>query len=283
MPSAEARTDARAQAGDGRNAPIGVFDSGLGGLSVLRAIRTRLPAEDLLYAADAARVPYGSRSAGEIRERALVLAEFLVGQGAKALVIACNTATAVAADALRERFPVPVVAMEPAIKPAVASTRTGVVGVLATEGTLSSARFAALLEQYAGSVRVVTQPCPGLVAAVEAGETDGARIRGLLEEYLQPLEAAGADTVILGCTHYPFLVPALRSMLGPEVILVETGAAVARQLERRLAGHGLLRDPDGHAGSECFWTTGDAAVGGPVLARLWGGEPRLCAIPEPGA
>lgn len=266
-----------------RDAPVGVFDSGLGGLSVLRAIRARLPAEDLLYAADTARVPYGSRSAEEIRERALVLAEFLVGRGAKALVVACNTATAVAVTALRERFPLPVVAMEPAIKPAVASTRTGVVGVLATEGTLSSARFAALLEQYAGSVRVVTQPCPGLVAAVEAGETDGARIRGLLQEYLQPLETAGADTVILGCTHYPFLVPALRSMLGPEVVLVETGAAVARQLERRLVEHDLLRDPHGHAGGERFWTTGDAALGGPVLARLWGGQPRLCGIPEPGA
>lgn len=281
---ASALTEQGRTGGDrARDAPVGVFDSGLGGLSVLRAIRARLPGEDLLYAADAARVPYGSRSAEEIRDRALVLADFLVARGAKALVVACNTATAVAVGALRERFPLPVVAMEPAIKPAVASTRSGVVGVLATEGTLSSARFAALLEQYAGSVRVVTQPCPGLVAAVEAGETDGPRIRGLLQEYLQPLEAAGADTVILGCTHYPFLVPALRSMLGQEVILVETGAAVARQLERRLAEHDLLRDPDDDAGSERFWTTGDAVVGGPVLARLWGGQPRLYTIAEPDA
>ncbi|MFO7858976.1 MAG: glutamate racemase [Ectothiorhodospiraceae bacterium] len=259
-------------------APVGVFDSGLGGLSVLRALRERLPAEDLIYVADAAWVPYGQRSPEVIRERARCISAFLIDRGAKALVVACNTATAVAVSDLRHARNVPVIGMEPAIKPAVAKTRSGVVGVLATDGTLASGRFAALLERYAGDVRVVTQPCPGLVAAVEAGETDGPRVRALLAEYLQPLTAAGADTIILGCTHYPFLVPTLRAILGPDVALVETGAAVARQLDARLAAVGLLRG-DGHAGSEAFWTTGDPVAGRGVLARLWGNAPELTPVP----
>ena len=260
------------------DAPVGVFDSGLGGLSVLRAVRARLPAEDLLYVADAAWVPYGQRSAEVIRQRARCLTTFLINRGAKALVVACNTATAVAVTDLRHAVDLPVIGMEPAIKPAVARTRSGVVGVLATDGTLASARFAALLERYAGEVRVITQPCPGLVAAVEAGDTDSPRVRSLLADYLQPLTAAGADTIILGCTHYPFLVPTLQAMLGPEVALVDTGAAVARQLDARLAAAGLLRG-DATIGGEAFWTTGDPVAGQEVLARLWGDAPELTPVP----
>ena len=256
------------------NAPVGVFDSGLGGLSVLRQIRTRLPAEELLYVADSAYVPYGNRSPETIRERARAMTEFLVSHGAKAVVVACNTATAAAVADLREHWSVPIIGMEPAIKPAVRRTRSGVVGVLATEGTLASARFAALLEQYAGAVRVVTQPCPGRVAAVEAGELDGPDVRALLQRYLAPLEHAGADTLILGCTHYPFLQDLIRDLVGEDVAVVETGEAVARQLRRRLDAAGLLA-PDGPVAGETFWTTGDPAVGAPALARLWSRQSSL--------
>src|SRR5690606_6391302 len=158
------------------NAPIGVFDSGVGGLSVLREIRLRLPRESLLYLADSGHVPYGEKSPEFIRERCRSIAAFLLGQGAKALVLACNTATAAGIAELRERYPqIPLVGMEPAVKPAARATRSGVVGVLATTGTLKSARFAALLDRFASDVRVVTQPCPGLVECVEAGELASAR------------------------------------------------------------------------------------------------------------
>ncbi|SEO96478.1 glutamate racemase [Aquisalimonas asiatica] len=250
-------------------APVGVFDSGLGGLSVLREIRALLPGEDLLYVADAAHVPYGNRTPDAIRARAQAVSGFLLEQGAKAVVVACNTATAVAVTALRERWRVPIIGMEPAIKPAAGLTRNGTVGVLATEGTLASARFAALLEQYAGDLHVVTQPCPGLVAAVESGELHGDRARALLARYLQPLQAAGADVIILGCTHYPFLTPAIRQRVGADVAIVDTGAAVAREVRRRLQLHGLLA-PAERCGSSRFWSTGDLAAGEPVLARLWG-------------
>ncbi|WP_290632330.1 glutamate racemase [Aquisalimonas sp.] len=250
-------------------APIGVFDSGLGGLSVLREIRALLPGEDLLYVADAAHVPYGNRTPDAIRSRAQAVSGFLLGQGAKAVVVACNTATAVAVNALRARWSVPIIGMEPAIKPAAGLTRAGTVGVLATEGTLASARFAALLEQYAGDLRVVTQPCPGLVAAVESGDLRGDRALELLARYLRPLQDAGADVIILGCTHYPFLAPAIEERVGPDVAIVDTGAAVAREVRRRLQLDGLLA-PAEHRGSSRFWSTGDIAAGEPVLASLWG-------------
>lgn len=266
---------------DPRQAPVGVFDSGLGGLSVLRAIRQRLPGEDLFYVADAAHVPYGGLGPERIRARAHVLTGFLVERGAKAIVVACNTATAVAVTELRHRWALPIIGMEPAIKPAVALTRSGVVGVLATEGTLASARFAGLLEQYGGDVRVVTQPCPGLVAAVEAGDLDGPSTRALLAGYMQPLLSAGADTIILGCTHYPFLLPLIRDLAGPEVAIVETADAVARELERRLDGSSRLRSGNS-AGGESFWTSGDPGAAGPVLARLWGGQPAFRRLPETG-
>ena len=261
----------------GPRAPVGVFDSGLGGLSVLRAIRQRLPGEDLLYVADAAHVPYGALGPDRIRERAQVLTRFLAEQGAKAIVVACNTATAVAVTELRRTWSLPIIGMEPAIKPAVARTRSGVVGVLATEGTLASARFAGLLEQYAGSVRVVTQPCPGLVAAVESGAIDTADTRMMLAEYLQPLLSAHADTVILGCTHYPFLTPLIREFTGPDVAIIDTGDAVARQLQRRLEGAGLC-NPSAVTGRERFWTSGDCVAGGSTLTRLWGDAPELVAL-----
>jgi glutamate racemase len=250
-------------------APIGVFDSGVGGLSVLLHIREELPRENLLYVADSAHAPYGGKSPDEIRARSLALSEFLISRGAKALVVACNTATAAAISTLRERFDIPVIGMEPAVKPAVAATRNGVVGVLATTGTLQSARFAALLENHGQNVRVVTQGCTGLMECIERGELAAPETRDLLGRYLRPLLEQGADTIVLGCTHYPFLKPLIREIAGDGIVLIDTGAAVARQVRRRIEEAGLL-SPAQAQGSLDFWTSGDAARGRIVVERLWG-------------
>lgn len=185
-----------------REAPIAVFDSGVGGLSVLAEVQRLLPHESLLYFADCGHIPYGEKSPEFIRQRCKVMAGFFREQGAKALVIACNTATVAAVADLRRDFPEwPIVGMEPAVKPAAAATRSGVVGVLATTGTLQSAKFAALLDRFATDVRVITQPCPGLVELIESGDLHSAELRALLQHYVEPLLANGCDTIILGCTH----------------------------------------------------------------------------------
>lgn len=252
------------------NAPVGVFDSGVGGLSVLREIRQRLPQESLLYLADSAHVPYGEKSADYIRERCQRITEFLLAQGAKALVVACNTATAAAVNDLRAHYPqIPVIGMEPALKPAVAHTQTGVVGVLATTGTLKSARFAALLERYAGSTRFITQPCPGLVEQIEVGALDSDSTRQMLEQFVSPLLAEGCDTVILGCTHYPFIKPLLLELLPNSVQLIDTGQAVASRLQQVLTEQAGLaaRKTDAKVS---FWTTGNPEQMAGILPRLWG-------------
>lgn len=250
-------------------APIGVFDSGVGGLSVLHEIRARLPDESLLYVADSGHVPYGEKSPEFIRERSQRITEFLLGQGAKALVLACNTATAAAVADLRERYPdLPIVGMEPAVKPAAAATRSGVVGVLATTGTLKSAKFAALLDRFASDVRVVTQPCPGLVEQIEAGELDTPRTRELLQGWVAPLLAEGCDTLILGCTHYPFIKPLLRELVPEQVRLVDTGPAVARQLQNLLDQRELRAEP-GSAVATRLWSSGDVQQLQRVLPVLW--------------
>lgn len=257
---------------------IGVFDSGVGGLSVLRHIRETLPDERLIYVADSGHVPYGDKPADYIEQRSLTLARFLIEQGADALVIACNTATATAAASLRSRFGIPVIGMEPAVKPAVAATSSGVVGVLATAGTLESARFAALLEKYAGAVEIVTQGCPGLVEQVELGELHGAHTRELIERYTAPLLARGADTLILGCTHYPFLIPLIRDTAGANITLVDTGAAVARQLQRRIQAELPERKAGGAAAQ--FFTSGDAAQGSRIMSVLWGDAVEARRLPQ---
>jgi glutamate racemase len=259
--------------------PIGVFDSGVGGLSVLREIRMLLPTEDLLFVADSGYAPYGARPPEEIQQRSVAITQFLVDQGAKAVVVACNTATAAAADLLRERFDVPIVAMEPAVKPAVAATSTGVVGVLATVGTLQSARFAALLDRFGGDVTVVTEPGVGLVERIEAGDLTGPETRRIVEQRVRPMLEAGADVVILGCTHYPFVRALVAQVAGPGVTIVDTGAAVANRLADVLGGLGLGHIGL-HGGTERFWTTGDLEVTAPVVAKLWG-VPDVPLLPLP--
>lgn len=260
------------------DAPVGVFDSGLGGLSVLRHARARLPAEDFLYVADSGHAPYGERSTEWIRARSLTLGEFLIGRGAKALLIACNTATAAAAHALRERWPgVPVIGMEPAVKPAAAATRSGVVGVLATTGTLASARFAALLDTFGRDVRVITRPGTGLVEAVERGELDTPATGVLIASHVEPLLAGGADVIVLGCTHYPFLRRLIEQQAGPSVQVIDTGDSVARQLVHRLNDAGLLRSGK-PAGSESFWSSAASDAASQVLQRLWQPDAELMPL-----
>lgn len=193
-------------------APIGVFDSGLGGLSVLRAVRERLPDEALVYVADSRHAPYGPRDDVFIVERTLAIGEWLVAQGAKALVVACNTATAQSIAIVRERLPIPLVGVEPGIKPAALHSKTRVAGVLATQATLRSARFEALLARHAADCRFLCQPGHGLVEAIERGDTGSPALRALLASYLEPMLEAGADTLVLGCTHYPFLGAAIRDV-----------------------------------------------------------------------
>lgn len=260
---------------------IGVFDSGVGGLSVLRHIRQTLPDAQLIYVADSAHVPYGDKSPHTIEQRSLKLARFLISQGAEAIVIACNTATAAAAATLRREFDIPIIGMEPAVKPAVAATRTGVVGVLATTGTLESARFAALLDRYAGDVKIVTQSCPGLVEQVERGELHGAHIRELVACYTAPLLDHGADTLILGCTHYPFLSHLIREVAGEGITLVDTGEAVARHLKTRL----LTELPERPAcrvetrPTEQFFTSGDTEQASHIMSILWGNRVETRHLP----
>lgn len=252
----------------GSDAPVGVFDSGVGGLSVLGEIHRLLPDESMLYVADCGHIPYGEKTAEFIRERCVVMAEFFRAQGAKALVLACNTATVAGVADLRERYPDwPIVGMEPAVKPAAAATRSGVVGVLATTGTLQSAKFAALLDRFAADIQVVTQPCPGLVELIETGDLTSPTIRHLLQGYVEPLLAAGCDTIILGCTHYPFLKPLLREMVPASIILIDTGGAVARQLKRLLIQNDLLAC--GRARPTEFWTSGDTDNFRNILPVLW--------------
>lgn len=235
--------------------PIGVFDSGVGGLSVLREIRRDLPCEDLAYVADSAYAPYGERSNAFIEQRAASVAGFLLNQGAKAIVVACNTATGAAVDALRSCFSVPVIGMEPAVKPAVSATKSGVVGVLATTQTLSSARFSRLLDQHGADVEVVLQACPRLVEQVERGELRSRTTRALVEACVRPLLDRGADTIVLGCTHFPFLADLIQEVAGPEVSLIDPAVAVARELRRRLQSEHRLSS-DTTLGSERFWTSG---------------------------
>jgi len=257
---------------------IGVFDSGVGGLSVLHHIRESLPSERLIYVADSAHVPYGDKSPTYIEQRARSISSFLIEQGAEAIVIACNTATAAAVASLRSQFSIPIVGMEPAVKPAVAATKSGVVGVLSTIGTLESARFAALLERHGEEIEIVTQACSGLVEQVESGELNGVRTRELVERYTAPLLARRADTLILGCTHYPFLAPLIREVIGNDIMLIDTGAAVAKQLLRRI--HTERPDYEHGDTSAQFFTSGNTAQASHIMSLLWGEAVKAQLLPH---
>lgn len=252
--------------------PVGVFDSGVGGLSVLKAIRDRLPTVPLVYVADSGNAPYGDRDAGFIQDRALAIVDFLVGHGAKAIVVACNTATAVAVKRLRSAHALPIVALEPAIKPAVKLTRSGVVTVLATTRTLESPNVARLCGLYGDGARIILQPCPGLAEQVERGAFESPRTLDLLDRYIAPSLAQGADTFVLGCTHYPFLRPQIRALVG-DASLLDSSAAVANQLGRQLeCAAGMESWIAAPSGSELFFTSGKVPEAQNLMATLWGAQ-----------
>ena len=262
----------------GSDSPIGIFDSGVGGLTILRAVRQALPCENLVYVADAAHVPYGEKSPQQIRDRAMAIGGFLVGQSAKIIVVACNTATAAAIDFLRERLSIPIVGVEPAVKPAVAATRSGVVGVLATPATLASERYRGLIGRFAAGVCIVGQPCAGLAEHIERGQIDGERTEQLLRGFVEPLLAAHADVIVLGCTHYPLVAHIVQRIAGPDVAVIENGMAVAKEVVRQLALRGSARTTG--PGSEVFWTSGPIQGIEPLLGELWAPQARLQRLPD---
>jgi glutamate racemase len=274
-------------------APIGIFDSGVGGLSILRHVRAQLPDEHLVYVADSGFAPYGDKPEAVVAGRSLTIARFLVEQGAKAIVVACNTATGAAVKLLRDALPdLPIVGVEPGLKPAAAATRSGTVGVLATERTLASDKFLHLRNQIAESsgTRFLLQPCRGLVDQIELGELGSPAIVEMLRGYVTPLLDAGADTLVLGCTHYPLVQASIERVIrdhgASSVTLVDTGDAVARQLARLLdAGGLLLAHPPAHAPARVEgWTSASATALSSAFNSLIGIDPpvRETAFAVPG-
>lgn len=260
--------------------PVGVFDSGVGGLSVLRAIRQQLPYENAIFIADQAHVPYGPRPLVEVRSFAERITRFLLGEGAKLIIVACNAASAAALHTLRQQFPhVPFVGMEPAVKPAAEKTASKVVGVLATPATFQGEMYASVVERFAKDVTLIQHTCPGLVSRIEAGDLDGEKAHAILEDALLPMMERGIDTVVLGCTHYPFVIPLIEDIVGPSVRVIDPAPAVARQVGRMLDIH-KIRNPMTETGSIRYMTSGDPGrlqamlpdlVGesSPVLQLIW--------------
>ncbi len=275
------------------NRPIGVFDSGVGGLSVWREIVRLLPREDTIYFADQAHVPYGPRGEAEIRHYCDRIARFLLDKDCKAVVVACNTASAAALKYLRDTFPaLPSIGMEPAVKPAAETTRSKVVGILATPATFQGRLFAATAGRhaYAKGITLISQVCPGLAEQVEAGRLDTPDTEAMLRGWLAPMLAARADSVVLACSHYPFVIETIRHIVGPQVNVIDPAPAVARQVQRVLGDSKLLRS-DSQAGQHRFYTSQDAAgtqrlllqlvgVGATPLAVRWGADGELIDTAE---
>lgn len=262
--------------------PIGVFDSGVGGLSILQALRAALPEESFIYVADSGHAPYGDRSAEFIESRVMEVAGFLLERRTKAMVIACNTASVLTARRLRELYAIPIVAMEPAIKPAALMTRSKVILVMATTSTINSQSVARLCQTHGTGIRILLKPCPGLVERIESGDLDGPATRKLLETFILPALAEGADTIVLGCTHYAFVSQAIAEIAGPSVAIVAPADAIARQLSR-------LLDSQTRAAPPCvpsteFYTTGATTRLASFLASIgetYQGVFKLAADGEP--
>ena len=241
-----------------KTAPIGIFDSGVGGLSVLNAIRRQLPTENLLYFADQRHVPYGSRSLEEVRFFSEEITRFLLAQGSKIIIIACNTASAAALRYLRKAFPETLfVGMEPALKPAAEQSNTGIVGVLATPATFQGKLYASLVERFASNVTILQDTCVGLVEEIERGALDSESTRAILNAALRPMLGRGLDTLVLGCTHYPFVIPLIKQIVGENIRVVDPAPAVARQVEHQLETINA-RATGANRGQVHIFTSGDA-------------------------
>ncbi len=250
------------------NRPIGIFDSGIGGLSVALSIRQALPHEDLIYLADSLYAPYGNKTAKTIQQRSAVMVDFLLQQNVKAVVVACNTATVSAIQSLRSRFTIPIIGIEPGVKPAIAATRSGVVGVLATEQTLMSQSFIQLADRFAAEAAIEIQPCPGLVEQIENMNLKGAETEALVRQYLQPLLQKGADTIVLGCTHYAFLSPLIKKIAGDDVMIINTHTAVAKEVLRRVDEEKLATSRL-EKGANFFWSSGDTILANRQFSHYW--------------
>jgi len=250
------------------SAPIGMFDSGVGGLSVMKEVRALLPAEDIVYYADTAYCPYGQKTAREIQARCFHISDFLLAKGAKMIIVACNTASIAALDAMRQKYKVPIVGMEPAVKPASRLSKSGKIGVMATGVTIAGERFSSLIERFGTGVEVFNQPCPGLVEHVEAGRVEGPEVEALLRKYLTPMLEFGVDAIVLGCTHYPFLRKAVEKIAGLHVTVIDTGAAVARQAARILEENGLARSNAATLGQNIYYSSGEPAAVESIIRRL---------------
>lgn len=250
--------------------PIGIFDSGVGGLSVLRAIRKQMPEESVIYFGDQAHIPYGPRPMEQIRNFSEAITMFLLEHNAKLVVVACNTASAAALKYLREKFPnVHFVGMEPAVKPAAEQTHTGKVGVLATPATFQGALYASVVERFANGVELLQDTCPGLVQEIEQGHLDGGETRQILESALVPMLARNIDTVVMGCTHYPFVIPLVQEIVGENVRVIDPAPAVAKQVRRMLEASGS-KHQSADRGDVKFYTSGDPEELGSLLPVLLG-------------
>jgi len=250
------------------DSPIGVFDSGVGGLSVLRAIRAQMPEEWVIYFGDQGHVPYGPRSMEQIQNFSEAITRFLLGQGAKIIVVACNTASAAALKYLREKFSdVQFVGMEPAVKPAAEHTQTGKVGVLATPATFQGALYASVVERFGNGVELLQSTCPGLVQEIEQGNLDGDETHKILEDALLPMLENNIDTVVLGCTHYPFVIPLIERIVGDNVRVIDPAPAVAKQAGRLLEAGGI-RNKSESRGDVRFYTSDDPEIFKSMLPML---------------
>ncbi|PKM20379.1 MAG: glutamate racemase [Gammaproteobacteria bacterium HGW-Gammaproteobacteria-15] len=272
------------------SAAIGIFDSGIGGLSVARAVRELLPNESLMYVADSGHAPYGEKTDDYIYQRMDHITRHLTAAGVKAVVVACNTATTAAIARLRAQYPLPIIGVEPGVKPAVLASKSGVVGVLATPRTLLTPAFATLTQRYAGQAKVILQPCPQLVPLIEALAFNSDNIRALLKSYIQPLLAQGADTLVLGCTHYNFVADSIADIAGPDVSIIRTEMAVARELQRRLAEADLINTdlitPDlmnkgTSKATDIFYTSGNTDIFSTQLQCLWGSADTFSLLQHP--
>ncbi|HET6992195.1 MAG TPA: glutamate racemase [Bacteroidia bacterium] len=255
--------------------PIGVFDSGIGGVSVLRAIRELLPHEDLIYFGDSANLPYGEKSLEEIKKLSERVTEFLLEKKSKIIVIACNTASAAALKYLRSVHPdVLFVGMEPAVKPAAEQTQSGVVGVIATTATFQGELFASVVERFAQNVKVLNQPCPGLVQQIEAGKLDSPDTEMMLRAWLQPMINQGIDTLVLACTHYPFVMPLLKKILGEKVRIIDPAPSIAKQVGKLLNEKGQANEGQ-EAGKVIYYTSGDTELFAKTLFTLTGERSKI--------
>lgn len=266
-----------------QDCPIGVFDSGIGGLPIAKQIHQLLPNEALIYVADTAYAPYGEKTEAQILARSIAVVEFLLKQNVKAIVVACNTATMVSIKTLRERYQIPFIGVEPGVKPAAIHTKTGVIGVLATEKTLSSLAFDCLAKRVAGDVRVEIQPSPKLVRLVENLELKGSSVEQAVHSYVAPLITKGADTIILGCTHFAHLAPVIEQqaafLAGRPITVISTEYPVAKEVQRRLADLDVLAFQE-RADSLQFFSNANLNNFAKQVECLWGSSQKVLAFSE---